>query len=148
MTSKEQFGKQTRARVLATDVFDVSLAEAEEHLLHDLGGVAPLIGQIGIASALIHRCREEPEPSPAQRTVGGSELNQHVVAIAVVVDHGLEATKLALDALEPLDDVVAIFVLKVHDQIIPPGVINLQRASHLGMFVIQVKIGKRTCKYH
>ena len=125
VTSEEQFGKQTRARDLAADVFDVSLAEPEEHLLHDLVGVASLVGQIGVASALLHCCGEEPEPCPAQSTVGRSELGKHIGAVAVVVDHGLKASKLALDTLESIDDVVAIFRLKVHGQTIPPGVINL-----------------------
>jgi hypothetical protein len=37
----------------------------------------------------------------------------------------LEASKLALDAFESFDDVIAVFMLKVHDRTIPPGVIKL-----------------------
>ena len=82
------------------------------------------VRELRVQSALFHRCRKESESRPRKGSICCSKLCEHVVAVAIVLDHGLQATDLTLDPLETLDDVVVVFRLEVHGGSIPLGGIN------------------------
>ena len=88
----------------------LTLTESEKHLLEGIGGVPLFQGEFRVEPALFHRCREEPESCSAQCPVRRCELCQDVVAVASVIDHGLEASQLTLDSFESLDDVISVIV--------------------------------------
>jgi hypothetical protein len=49
---------------------------------------------------------EQPERDLVERSARGSDLGQHVDAVAVVLDHRLDAPDLTLDPSQPCDQLV------------------------------------------
>lgn len=74
--------------------------------------------------ALLHRGGEEPEPCLRHGPVRRCELGEHVVAVATLIDHGLDTAELPFDTPQSLDDLLSVLSGDVHAAIIPPGGIN------------------------
>src|SRR6187401_969984 len=85
----------------------VSLADPSEavHGFEELLALRLRFGCIarreGARDAVVHVVIEDLEGEALERRVHGSDLREHVDAIAVVLDHPLDAAHLALDPVEP-----------------------------------------------
>src|SRR4051794_17206716 len=89
---------------------------------HQLGGalVAGLLA-LGAHDAVAGVVVEEAEGDLVQRGLDGGDLREDVDAVAVLVDHLLDAAHLTLDAAQALGEVVLGGGVAGHTTILPPG---------------------------
>src|SRR3954447_4958327 len=93
----------------AADPVPADLAAAHEapdgrHQLVAL--VLAVIGRLGAHDAVLGVLVEQPEGDLVQRGLHGADLGQDVDAVAVGLDHALDAAHLALDAPQALEELV------------------------------------------
>src|SRR5947207_3532357 len=72
--------------------------------VHQLVGV--LVSTTGILQAMAHVVVHQPKRDLVEGGTHGVDLSHNVNAVALVLDHARDATHLALDAREPLEQVV------------------------------------------
>ena len=77
----------------------VGVHHGHQLVIHRLGlGVARADGRRG---AMLEMVAHQFTPHAAQRLVDGGDLRQHVGAVAVLLDHPLQAAHLSLDTAQP-----------------------------------------------
>src|SRR3954462_2525289 len=94
---------------------------------HQLAGAGVLLGVGAIDDAVARVVVEQPQRDLVERGLDRGDLGQHIDAVAVLVDHALDAADLALDAAQALAELVLgggvaarLGARRGHAEIIPP----------------------------
>src|SRR4051794_20636518 len=73
---------------------------------HQLAGAGVLLGVGAIDDAVARVVVEQPQRDLVERGLDRGDLGQHIDAVAVLVDHALDAADLTLDAAQALEELV------------------------------------------
>src|SRR5204863_6253969 len=81
-------------------------AQQPAHGAHELVGALALLRLRGTDDAVVRVIVQQPERDLVQRRLDGRDLGEDVDAIAVLLDHALDAADLALDAAQAGQELV------------------------------------------